>query len=380
MPTIFQEKEPSATETPILLFDCVLSGGQVERWSTHKVVVSGATYQPRVLLHNLFQMQTSSDMGVDAIPKISVTLANADSHFSELERSVGWKGANITVTFLFFKLKDGIPQTETMVLFKGIANPPDEIREATFRLTAINRMSMQRVLLPPVRVERRCPWEFPATLDQRTEGVTGGPEGIYSHFFRCGYSPDVPLGTGNLNGAVPFTSCNFTRANCEARGMFKQDTLLRVTRRFGGIEFVPTSTQVRSYGEKGTHLSPVEENEARYNDYVPLMYGTVWHTPLIVFSRNDGNLTRIEILLSMGEIQGVISVLVNNIEIPLGRAGANMTGTGWYGIVTSGGRTGFFNSDFSDSSGKPWAIHTEAWLAFRWWFPTGLTTGSRCPP
>jgi len=168
MPTIFQEKEQSATETPILLFDCVLSNGEIERWSTHKVVVSGATYQPRVLLHNLFQMQTSSDMGVDAIPKISVTLANADSHFSELERSVGWKGAIVTVTFLFFKLKDGIPETETMVLFKGIANPPDEIREATFRLTAVNRMSMQRVMLPPVRVERRCPWEFPANLDQRT--------------------------------------------------------------------------------------------------------------------------------------------------------------------------------------------------------------------
>jgi hypothetical protein len=104
MSTIFQEKEQSATETPILLFDCVLSNGVLEQWATHKVVVGGATYQPRVLVHNLFQMQTSSDMGVDAIPQISVTLANADSHFSELERSVGWKGAIVTVTFLFFKL------------------------------------------------------------------------------------------------------------------------------------------------------------------------------------------------------------------------------------------------------------------------------------
>src|ERR1700722_17744531 len=98
MPTIFQEKEQTATETPILLFDCVLSDGTLEHWSTHKVVVSGVTYQPRVLVHNLFQMQTSSDMGVDTIPKISVTLANADSHFSELERSVGFKGAIVTVT------------------------------------------------------------------------------------------------------------------------------------------------------------------------------------------------------------------------------------------------------------------------------------------
>ena len=141
-----------------------------------------------------------------------------------------------------------------MVLFKGIANPPDEIREATFRLTAINRMSMQRVLLPPVRVERRCPWDFPSTVDQRTEAVTGGAEGIYSRFFRCGYSPDIALGAGNLNGAAPFTSCSFTRSDCEARGMFSQDSSANITRRFGGIEFVPASVLVRSYGEKGTHF------------------------------------------------------------------------------------------------------------------------------
>jgi Putative phage tail protein len=353
MATIFQEKEQSATETPILLFDCLLSNGQIERWSTHKVVVSGATYQPRVLVHNLFQMQTSSDMGVDAIPKISVTLANADSHFSEIERSVGWKGAVVTVTFLFFKLKDGVPETESMILFKGIANPPDEIRESTFRLTAVNRMSMQRVLLPPVRVERRCPWEFPSNQDQRTEAVTGGAEGIYSRFFRCGYSPDIALGVGNLNGAVPFTSCSFTRADCDARGMFRQDNAQNPTRRFGGIEFVPASILVRSYGEKGTHISPLVDNEARYNDFVPLVYGTAWHVPLIVFSRNDGNLTRMEVLLSMGEIQGVLKVLVNGIEIPLGRAGANMTGTGWFTVVSLGNRTGTFNPDFSDRSGNP---------------------------
>src|SRR5712664_789450 len=352
MPTIFQEKEQAATETPILLFDCALSNGQLETWSTHKVVLDGATYQPKILRHNLFEMQTASDQGVDTIPKASITLATADSHFSEIERSVGWKGAAVTVRFLFFKLKDGAPETETLVLFKGLANPPEEITESTFRLTAMNRMSMQRVLLPPVRVERRCPWDFPSNHDQRNEAVTGGPEGIYSRFFRCGYSPDIALGTGNLNGAAPFTSCSFTRADCEARGMFRQDSAHNPTRRFGGVEFVPASILVRSYGEKGSHVSAVADNEARYNDFVPLVYGTAWHSPLIVFARNDGNLTRMEVLLCMGEIQGVLKVLVNDIEIPLGQAGANMTGTGRFAVVSPGNRTGTFNADFSDPSGN----------------------------
>src|SRR2546429_8849491 len=60
-----------------------------------------------------------------------------------------------------------------------------------------------------------------------------------------------------------------------------------------------------------------------------------------------------EVLLCMGEIQGVLKVLVNQIEIPLGQAGANMTGTGWYSVVSPGNRTGTFNADFSDGSGNP---------------------------
>ncbi|MEO7649901.1 MAG: phage tail protein, partial [Bryobacteraceae bacterium] len=295
----------------------------------------------------------ASDQGVDAIPKVSITLANVDSHFSELERAVGLKGASVTVRFLFYSLKNNVAETESTVLFRGRANPPEEITEATFRLSAVNRMSMQRVLLPFVRVQKRCPWEFPSTAEQREEAVHGGAAGMYSRFFRCGYSPDVADGTGNLDGGAPFTSCSFTRTDCEARGMFAQDTSSNVTRRFGGVEFVPASILVRSYGEKGSHVSAVAENEARYNDFVPLVYGTAWHSPLIVFARNDGNLTRMEVLLSMGEIESVLAVLVNDVEIPLGRSGATMTGTGWFSAISSGNRTGTLNPDFRDESGSP---------------------------
>ena len=107
MPTIFQHKELAATETPMLLFDCALRNGQIERWSTHALAVDGAHYSPRVMRHNLFELQAASNLGVDSIPKVSITLANADSHFSEIERAIGWKGASVTVQFVFFKLKDG---------------------------------------------------------------------------------------------------------------------------------------------------------------------------------------------------------------------------------------------------------------------------------
>lgn len=122
--------------------------------------------------------------------------------------------------------------------------------------------------------------------------------------------------------------------------------------RFGGLEFVPSSIQVRSYGN-GWQYAPVEDNIAIYNDFVPLLYGTAWYYPPIVFTRNDGNLTHMEVLLGMGPIQGIQKVLVNQIEIPVGQSGQNMTSTGWYNAISLGGRNGAFNPDFTDAAGNP---------------------------
>jgi Putative phage tail protein len=348
MATINDIKEQSITETPLLLFECVLNSGAVERWSTHAAMVNGQQYAARVLRHDLFEMQSGGVDGIDAIAKISIWLANADSYFSEIERSTGWKGSRITAQFVFYDLKQGHAASEVQVLFKGVADAPAEITESTLRLTVTNSLNMQRLVLPDVRVERRCPWTFPATAPQRAEAATGGMKGQYSPFYRCGYSADVPGGCGALNGTTAYTSCDRTRAQCQARGMFAAGTA-----RFGGIEFVPPTTVVRSYGEKGNHESAPLMNEARYNDFVPLVYGTAWYAPLVIFSKNDGNLTHMDVLLGMGAMEGVIKVLVNDNDIPVGRAGSNMTATGWYNVVTMGGRTGTFNPEYVDTSGNP---------------------------
>src|SRR5262249_8382259 len=113
----------------------------------------------------------------------------------------------------------------------------------------------------------------------------------YSRYYRCGYSPSAAGGCGALSDAEPFTDCGYIRGDCQARGMF---------RNFGGIEFVPPAIQVRTYGDKNFHTSAVQANEARYNDFVPLVYGTAWYNPPVGFARNDGNLTRMEVLLGMG--------------------------------------------------------------------------------
>ena len=123
--------------------------------------------------------------------------------------------------------------------------------------------------------------------------------------------------------------------------------------RFGGLEYVPPTIVVRGAGQKTSQLSAVQENTAAYNDVVPIVYGTQWTQPDVVFSRNDGNLTRMEVLLSLNQIQGVLSVLVNDIEIPQGVNGVNMTASGWYNLVNNGSRNGQQDGNFTNGAGIP---------------------------
>src|ERR1035438_10239382 len=230
MSTIYDYKEQAVTDTPILLFDCILPNGVIEHWSTHAVTVGANAYGARVLRHDVFELQASSTQGIDVVPKITLVLANADSHFSEIARSTGWKGSRLTVGLVFYDLRNNVPLTAPSVIFQGICNPPDQIQESTFQLSATNRMSLQRLLLPQVRIQRRCPWEFPSDDAQRTEAISGGASGKYSRYYRCGYSAGETGGSGALDTSGPFTSCGYTRTECQTRGMFSN---------FGGLEFVP---------------------------------------------------------------------------------------------------------------------------------------------
>jgi hypothetical protein len=208
MGTINQIKQRADADTPLLLFQCVLPSGDAQYWCTHSISFNGQRYAAKVLKHNLFDLQLSADDAMDGISQLSLTLANADSMLSELNHEIGFKGSQLTVYFAFADLPSETITTESTVLFRGVAGDPDEITEDTLRLTFNNKLSLQRVAVPEARVQRTCPWNFPTTLEQRTEAKDGGTHGRYSRFYRCGYSADLPSGVGNLDNGEAFTSCD----------------------------------------------------------------------------------------------------------------------------------------------------------------------------
>lgn len=353
MSTINVVKQLAEADTPLLFFECVMPSGDTQYWSTHSITFNGSAYSARVLRHNLFDLQLSADDAMDGISQLSITLANADSALSELNSVIGFKGSQLTVYFAFADLVRQIISTESTVLFRGTAADPDEIAEDSLTLTFTNKLSLQRIPLPDVRIQRSCPWNFPGNSAQRTEAKDGGANGTYSRWYRCGYSADQAGGVGSLSaGQQAFTTCDKSRGQCQQRGMFDRDANGSTTRRFGGFEFVPSAVMVRTSGDKTSHLSPLLDNSAKFNDPVPLVYGTGWLKAPVIFVRNDGNLTHMEVLLCAGPVQGVLKVVVNDVEIPAVQ-GKDMTSTGWYTLISSGSRQGNFNLDFTDGSGNP---------------------------
>src|SRR4051794_35693952 len=186
MPTINQFKQLGLSDTPLVLFECLMPTGDVERWSTHEVILSNNRYSARVLRHDLFEMQLSADDAMDGISQLSLTLANADSMLSELNAGIGFKGSQLTVYFAFADLTTSVISSDITVLFRGVAGDPDEITESSLTLSFLNKLSLQKIPVPDVRIQRNCPWMFPASVQQRMEALNGGTSGKYSRFYRCG--------------------------------------------------------------------------------------------------------------------------------------------------------------------------------------------------
>jgi hypothetical protein len=124
--SVHQLKEVECPGTPLFLFECTLGDGSVQRLSTHAVSWNGNSYSARVLDHNAFEFRNGIDDAVGSAASLRILLADADAVMSEVDRTAGWKGADVAVTFLFFDLTTSTPASDGIVVFRGIADPVNE--------------------------------------------------------------------------------------------------------------------------------------------------------------------------------------------------------------------------------------------------------------
>lgn len=348
--SLYDVKDQSVVPATALLCELALSDGTHRYWASARCQDGAQTYEARIHPDQASSWKLTSDVTSAGAGVVSLIMADADGTIAQLFQAGKMQGGRVVFRAAVL---NGRNVESKNVLFTGILDSVSDLNGQSARLNVLSRLSSIRSNFPPMRIQKQCSWTFPANAAEREAALSSGEDGRYSALFRCGYSRSVAGGVGNPDGTSPFTSCDYSRQSCEVRGMFSQDAAGNPTRRFSGIEFVPPSIQVRGHGESGGRLSNLVALDTRFNDVVPAVYGTGWLQAPVVFSRNDGNLTRSEVLLGLGEIEGVIKVIVNGYEIPAGISGQNMTGTGWYNTISKGSRTGGFNLDVANSSGQP---------------------------
>lgn len=379
MTSIEAMKERRVTSTPILLFDCQLADGTAERWATHAIEAEGNRYEPRVIAHGSFELRTPGDDTVDASGRVTLVVSNVDGRISQLDRTIGFKGARLLVRLGFFGLEAGQAETPLTAIYSGMGQPAEEIREDVARLSFTDRFALTRVLQPALRVQTTCPWRFPVSAEERAEASGGGGEGRYSPLWKCGYSPDQADGCGTMNGTEPFGECGRTVNDCRQRGMYSTDASGRATARFGGFTYLPASVLVRPHGERSARWSDAVEGKARSNDPIPLHYGTGWVRALVNFSRSDGNLTHYELVIATGPMEKVHKLLADGMEVPPGQPGRNMSGTGWFNVVSDGNRNGGRNPFFANGSGEPEGDPHGSIITLAAAIPNRLLSGSGHP-
>jgi hypothetical protein len=380
MVPVHQHKYAEELLTPILLFDCTLVDGKVERWSTHSATWQTIVYVPRVVENSGFSIGLLADDGSDWGNRMTVVLANTDGYITHLHHSENLKGCTLLVCFAFLDPESGQIVSTPEAVFTGIGDAPEELTTTVGKVNFISRFSLQRLALPQTRIQELCPWSFPRNAEERAEAVSGASKGTHSRFYPCGYSADQSGGCGNLDGSGnPFSGCAGTKADCVEHGMWQQDTHGQATARFGGFQFLPSTSLVRSSGSSQRFWSQAVDGRAKPNDAVPLAYGTVRYPTPVIWAWNDGNFLICEALVGSGPIQGISRLWANGIELPLGVPDTNMSASGWFDVLTTGSRNGTFDPNFADSLGKPVSDPHGSLAVVSIHVPAGLVSSNSLP-
>lgn len=294
--TINGAKDLEAACQPLHLVTITFPDGSVRRLSTHPLnsaqggyTYGGNSYEGCILDVQLGALQGFDQGGIDIYPRASLTLADADKTLLiNDERAKGFRGATMDITFVLWDAGTSTFSSDSIKLFSGVCDAAQAKRDNLI-VSATSRFDLQRRYLPNAVISRRCPLLNPATAAQRTEAAN--PD---SPFYLCGETRSTAV-------AAP---CSYTNETCT-----------QPNRRANITWDPPAGSRSREY-TSGQWLNITNNpNDAKYGDVIPVVYGTAWVDAKVVNVVGDGNSTRGEALVSFGEIDNILRVVVNDVEL-----------------------------------------------------------------
>jgi hypothetical protein len=152
----------------------------------------------RILNDGFLEFEFSPDLTDEPI---NLLLSDTDGEIRRLYAASG-EGVKVEVFYYY-------PQTQELKSrWFGQMRPPDEIAFGDFAVRAESGFMSRLVLLPNQRVQETCRATFGGQLPTLDD--------IDDYYF-CRYNRHTGGSVGNLNGGVPYTTCEKTQAACNAR-------------------------------------------------------------------------------------------------------------------------------------------------------------------
>lgn len=406
-----KDTAPQLPGIPLLLAEFVFADQSTLFLSTHPLnategsasyVYNGNSYLARLNQQDLAQIQARSEQGIDRIDQVTLHLSDSDRTMLVIEKATGFAGAILTLRLVMWTADTSTFTSDSLIPFIGICNGPQYSNDQqgdVLIITATSSHNMARIDVPLWQVQSTCGNDFPVNANERLLGATD----MSHHCWSCGYDPDQvgtdPFAGGDArrgntttpnlvnaygrkisDGAGNFIWCGKTRADCEARGMFNQDSSSRSTKRFNGIEWAPLNREVssKSYLEgKTIRFVQLGRNDTIFAERFPMLYGTQWVKPIVANVVGDANETRCEAVVCQdftgnGDVggygtgiagSGVQQVVLNGVILPA-RSSSPDNKNYFATVLASGARTGGINSDaLYNSLGDPYGSLTTIYAS-----------------
>lgn len=340
---------------------------------------NGSNFLGRIQNQEVAATQALSALGIDITPTVTLDIIDADKTiWNTYEKAIGFKGATLTLYFIFWDAYTANYSSDYRTIFTGECNP-GIINETLISVTAISKLNMNQLFLPQTRIQRRCPWLFPditnMTLSDATALHQEAADNQSSIYWHCGYSFLASGGNavGNKpSGDIAYRTCTYTKDSCIVNlgnsaltytplAPIERDSANRPTARFGGVTWdPPNSYQSRGYGQPTSTKGFNALNEGKYNDYVPIGWGTYWIDPVVLNISGDANFTAMDVLLGVGPFTNIRHVICNDIDVDKFATDSatqqkQIALQLFWNDITSGDRTGACNRNaIQNSHGDPY--------------------------
>lgn len=278
--------------------------------------------------------QALSAEGIDITPTVTLDLLDATKTiWNNYEKAIGFKGATLKLYFIFWDAYTSSYSSDYRTIFTGLCSGA-KVRETRLSVTAISKLNMNQLFLPTARIQKRCIWNFPditgMTLADATARHQEAADNPSSQFWNCGYSflASGPNKVGNKpSGDIAYRNCDYTFENCVLNlgdptlnyspfSPIEKDSAGHPTARFGGVTWTPPNSYIsRGFGQSNNTKGFNALNEGKYNDYVPIGWGTYWIDPIVLNISGDANFTAMDVLLGHGQFSNIRHVICNDIDV-----------------------------------------------------------------